>query len=75
MYHVFMVILCNYFLIFKAGYQITQQFKPIAENGQLTFHVVDKNVNKEPYSKTSLIKQIQLEQDSGRTIHDDFTQT
>lgn len=26
-----------------------------------------------PYSKTSLIKQIQLEQDSGRTIYDDFS--
>lgn len=36
---------------------------------------MDRNVNKDPYSKISLIKQVQLEQDSGRTIHDDFTQT
>lgn len=64
---------CN--LYFKAGYQITQQFKPLAENGELTFNVVDQNVNKDPYSKTSLIKQVQLEQDSGRTIYDESSQT
>ncbi|XP_022171407.1 glutamyl-tRNA(Gln) amidotransferase subunit B, mitochondrial [Myzus persicae] len=58
-----------------AGYQITQQFHPIAENGQLTFHVIDQNTNIVPYSKTSLIKQVQLEQDSGRTIHDDSSKT
>lgn len=65
----------NCHLYFKAGYQITQQFKPLAENGRLTFNVVDQNINKDPYSKTSLIKQIQLEQDSGRTIHDESSQT
>lgn len=59
----------------KAGYQITQQFKPLAENGQLTFHVIDQNIKKEPYTKTSIIKQVQLEQDSGRTIYDDSSQT
>ncbi|VVC36675.1 Aspartyl/glutamyl-tRNA(Asn/Gln) amidotransferase, B subunit,Aspartyl/Glutamyl-tRNA(Gln) [Cinara cedri] len=58
-----------------AGYQITQQFKPLAVNGQLTFHVIDQDINKVPYSKTSLIKQVQIEQDSGRTIHDDSSQT
>ncbi|CAH1720926.1 glutamyl-tRNA(Gln) amidotransferase subunit B, mitochondrial [Aphis gossypii] len=56
-----------------AGYQITQQFHPLAEKGQITFHVIDQNIKNLPYSKTSLIKQIQLEQDSGRTIYDDFS--
>lgn len=63
-----------HFVFFKAGYQITQQFKPLAENGQLAFHVFDQNVNKDSYDKTSFIKQIQLEQDSGRTIHDESSQ-
>jgi len=66
----------NYcFQYFQAGYQITQQFHPLAENGHLTFHVIDQNINIVPYSKTSLIKQIQLEQDSGRTIHDNSSKT
>jgi len=60
---------------FQAGYQITQQFHPLAENGQLTFHVMDQKTNTVPYRKTSSIKQIQLEQDSGRTIHDDSSKT
>jgi aspartyl-tRNA(Asn)/glutamyl-tRNA(Gln) amidotransferase subunit B len=39
------------------------------------FHVIDQNVKKDPYIKTSFIKQIQLEQDSGRTVHDESSQT
>ncbi|KAG7221918.1 hypothetical protein INR49_016944 [Caranx melampygus] len=53
-----------------AGYQITQQRRPIAVDGVLTYsflggkrgEVVRKSVN---------IKQIQLEQDSGKSLHDD----
>ncbi|XP_050434227.1 glutamyl-tRNA(Gln) amidotransferase subunit B, mitochondrial [Adelges cooleyi] len=64
-----------YYADMPAGYQITQQNLPLATNGQLSFYVVGENINKEIYSKTSFIKQIQLEQDSGRLIHDDSSQT
>ncbi|CAL1267446.1 unnamed protein product [Larinioides sclopetarius] len=43
-----------------AGYQITQQFKPLASNGHIKFFVPEC---------TAFIKQIQLEQDSGRSFH------
>ncbi|CAL8078917.1 unnamed protein product [Orchesella dallaii] len=52
-----------------AGYQITQQRKPIAEYGQLKFLVMTPGA-KEPYYKTCRIRQIQLEQDSGKSLHD-----
>nr|CAD7567611.1 unnamed protein product [Timema californicum] len=54
-----------------AGYQITQQRAPLAQGGQLQFQVFTPGVHKEPYSKTSHIHQLQLEQDSGRSLHDD----
>lgn len=56
-----------------AGYQITQYKHPLAINGQLCFLVLNTKVNKEPYVKISKIKQIQLEQDSGRSLHSEFT--
>ncbi|XP_058797037.1 glutamyl-tRNA(Gln) amidotransferase subunit B, mitochondrial isoform X2 [Phymastichus coffea] len=54
-----------------AGYQITQQRQPLAVNGCLNFHVFVPGVHKEPYSKSSRLKQIQLEQDSGKSLHDE----
>ncbi|XP_013923974.1 PREDICTED: glutamyl-tRNA(Gln) amidotransferase subunit B, mitochondrial [Thamnophis sirtalis] len=55
-----------------AGYQITQHRVPIAVNGCLQYFMpADKNP-KEIVSKTVRIKQIQLEQDSGKSLHDDF---
>lgn len=49
-----------------AGYQITQQRKPIAVNGEISFFVLN---TKNPYRKSSKIHQIQLEQDSGKSLH------
>ncbi|XP_071640094.1 glutamyl-tRNA(Gln) amidotransferase subunit B, mitochondrial isoform X2 [Temnothorax longispinosus] len=52
-----------------AGFQITQQGRPIAVNGEVRFHVFIPGLHKSPYLKSSKIKQIQLEQDSGRSLH------
>ncbi|XP_067203197.1 glutamyl-tRNA(Gln) amidotransferase subunit B, mitochondrial [Linepithema humile] len=54
-----------------AGFQITQQGQPIAINGEIKFHVFTPGVHKTPYLKSSKIKQIQLEQDSGKSLHDE----
>ncbi|XP_044537083.1 glutamyl-tRNA(Gln) amidotransferase subunit B, mitochondrial isoform X1 [Gracilinanus agilis] len=54
-----------------AGYQITQQRLPIAVNGSLTYSL-GVGVQWSPSTtKTVRIKQIQLEQDSGKSLHDD----
>ncbi|CAK9797945.1 Glutamyl-tRNA(Gln) amidotransferase subunit B, mitochondrial [Anthophora quadrimaculata] len=53
-----------------AGFQITQQKKPLAVNGRVEFNVF-KEKHKELYSKSSKVKQIQLEQDSGRSLHNE----
>ena len=58
------------FIYFQAGYQITQQRAPFATNGVLEFQVITPETVKNPYLKTSKIKQIQLEQDSGKSLHD-----
>ncbi|XP_026688614.1 glutamyl-tRNA(Gln) amidotransferase subunit B, mitochondrial-like, partial [Diaphorina citri] len=55
-----------------AGYQITQYDQPIAEYGQLKFNVFTPGIHKTPYEKVCKLRQVQLEQDSGKTIHDDF---
>lgn len=55
-----------------AGYQITQQRLPLAFDGEISFFV--KNV-KHPYFHSSKIHQIQLEQDSGKSIHFPGTRT
>lgn len=55
-----------------AGYQITQQRLPLAVDGKISFVV--SNV-KSPYLKSSKIHQIQLEQDSGKSIHFPGTRT
>ncbi|XP_043287532.1 glutamyl-tRNA(Gln) amidotransferase subunit B, mitochondrial [Venturia canescens] len=55
-----------------AGYQITQQRQPLAVDGTFNFRVYTPGIHKEPYLKSSKIKQIQLEQDSGKSLHDDL---
>ena len=57
----------------QAGYQITQQRQPLAIEGELEFHVFTPGIHKQPYLKSSKLKQIQLEQDSGKTLHDEST--
>ena len=55
-----------------SGYQITQSREPVAVNGYLDFCTYNKYLHEEAYNKRSVIKQIQLEQDSGRTlVHDE----
>ncbi|XP_006870944.1 PREDICTED: glutamyl-tRNA(Gln) amidotransferase subunit B, mitochondrial [Chrysochloris asiatica] len=53
-----------------AGYQITQQRLPIAVSGILTYGVCEGNKRNQIITKTVRIKQIQLEQDSGKSLHD-----
>ncbi|XP_055679866.1 glutamyl-tRNA(Gln) amidotransferase subunit B, mitochondrial [Lutzomyia longipalpis] len=53
-----------------AGYQITQQRAPLAQNGELSFPVFVPGVSKKPYRKTVRLHQLQLEQDSGKSLHD-----
>lgn len=45
------------------GYQISQFYKPLGMNGKLEYKVGDTN-------KIARIKEIHLEQDAGRSIHD-----
>lgn len=52
-----------------AGYQITQQRNPIAKNGFLCFPMLHR---KKVINKQSNLIQIQLEQDSGKSLHDDI---
>ena len=54
-----------------AGYQITQQRAPLASNGSFTFPVFVPGVTKKPYYKTVRLHQLQLEQDSGKSLHDE----
>ncbi|XP_068961633.1 glutamyl-tRNA(Gln) amidotransferase subunit B, mitochondrial isoform X1 [Petaurus breviceps papuanus] len=54
-----------------AGYQITQQRLPIAVNGSLSYSLGVGARWSPSATKTVRIKQIQLEQDSGKSLHDD----
>ncbi|XP_012279352.1 glutamyl-tRNA(Gln) amidotransferase subunit B, mitochondrial [Orussus abietinus] len=54
-----------------AGYQITQQRQPLAQDGTFSFFVYTPGVHKKPYRKSSKLKQLQLEQDSGKSLHDE----
>ncbi|XP_029462875.1 glutamyl-tRNA(Gln) amidotransferase subunit B, mitochondrial isoform X2 [Rhinatrema bivittatum] len=54
-----------------AGYQITQQRLPIAVGGNLTYQLHAGQKLDRLESRTVRIKQIQLEQDSGKSLHDD----
>ncbi|TKC50653.1 hypothetical protein EI555_010857 [Monodon monoceros] len=53
-----------------AGYQITQQRLPIAVNGSLVYSVCVGKRQSQMVTKTAGVKQIQLEQDSGKSLHD-----
>uniref|UniRef100_A0A8C4I3R1 Glutamyl-tRNA(Gln) amidotransferase subunit B, mitochondrial n=1 Tax=Dicentrarchus labrax TaxID=13489 RepID=A0A8C4I3R1_DICLA len=55
-----------------AGYQITQQRRPIAVDGTLTYCFLGGKKRSQVIRKTVNIKQIQLEQDSGKSLHDDL---
>ncbi|XP_059121539.1 glutamyl-tRNA(Gln) amidotransferase subunit B, mitochondrial [Peromyscus eremicus] len=55
-----------------AGYQITQQRFPIAAKGHLTYSTYTGKKRSQVTTKTVRIKQIQLEQDSGKSLHDDL---
>lgn len=59
------------FIFIQAGYQITQQRLPLAKFGHLQFEVYVPDVHREPYTVKNRIKQIQLEQDSGKSLHED----
>ncbi|KAF7994915.1 hypothetical protein HCN44_004387 [Aphidius gifuensis] len=54
-----------------SGYQITQQRQPLAIDGELKFNVFSSDTKIPSYTKVSKIKQIQLEQDSGKSLHDE----
>lgn len=53
------------------GYQITQQRAPLASNGSLNFPVIIASKSVKTYYKTVRLHQLQLEQDSGKSLHDD----
>lgn len=55
-----------------AGFQITQQRVAVANDGNVQFHVFIPGVTKKPYIKTVRLQQIQLEQDSGKSLHDPY---
>ncbi|XP_055406613.1 glutamyl-tRNA(Gln) amidotransferase subunit B, mitochondrial isoform X2 [Bubalus kerabau] len=55
-----------------AGYQITQQRLPIAVNGSLAYSVCVGRKPSQVVTRTVRVKQIQLEQDSGKSLHDDL---
>ncbi|XP_068178031.1 glutamyl-tRNA(Gln) amidotransferase subunit B, mitochondrial [Antennarius striatus] len=55
-----------------AGYQITQQRRPIAVDGTLAYILLGGKKRNQVIRKTVRIKQIQLEQDSGKSLHDDL---
>ncbi|XP_058129585.1 glutamyl-tRNA(Gln) amidotransferase subunit B, mitochondrial [Anopheles ziemanni] len=52
------------------GYQITQQRSPLARRGSLSFPVFIPGITKVPYYKSARLHQLQLEQDSGKSLHD-----
>ncbi|XP_030207394.1 glutamyl-tRNA(Gln) amidotransferase subunit B, mitochondrial [Gadus morhua] len=54
-----------------AGYQITQQRRAVAVDGQLAYSLLGGRKRNQIQSRTVRIKQIQLEQDSGKSLHDD----
>ena len=56
----------------QAGYQITQQRRPLAVGGHVEYPLhrhTDKTVRSK--LQTARLIQLQLEQDSGKSLHDD----
>ena len=54
-----------------AGYQITQQRLPLARGGQLQFPLLETELPGGPGQRVSKVEQLQLEQDSGKSLHDE----
>lgn len=54
-------------VFFKAGYQITQKRLPLASKGHLIYPIYE---GKTFIEKGVRLTQIQLEQDSGKSLHD-----
>ncbi|XP_029297025.1 glutamyl-tRNA(Gln) amidotransferase subunit B, mitochondrial [Cottoperca gobio] len=54
------------------GYQITQQRRPIAVDGILHYSLLGGKKSNQMIRKSVTIKQIQLEQDSGKSLHDNL---
>lgn len=56
-----------------AGYQITQQRKPLASDGHLSMNIFDDDDKRREKLRCLRvkIKQIQLEQDSGKSLHNE----
>ncbi|XP_077381513.1 glutamyl-tRNA(Gln) amidotransferase subunit B, mitochondrial [Festucalex cinctus] len=54
-----------------AGYQITQQRRPVAVDGVLTYSLLGGKKKNRMVRKNVRVKQIQLEQDSGKSLRDD----
>ncbi|XP_077984678.1 glutamyl-tRNA(Gln) amidotransferase subunit B, mitochondrial-like [Glandiceps talaboti] len=57
-----------------SGYQITQQRVPLATDGKVEFSLFDPGSKKEPVKKTVRLQQVQLEHDSGKSLHDEDNQ-
>ena len=53
-----------------AGYQITQQRRALAVEGRLEVPVLAPELSKELYTISSQVIQLQLEQDSAKSLHD-----
>ncbi|MEX3628626.1 MAG: Asp-tRNA(Asn)/Glu-tRNA(Gln) amidotransferase subunit GatB [Burkholderia sp.] len=55
------------------GYQISQYEIPVAQGGQLTIQVpTNEKAGKEAYSKTINLTRAHLEEDAGKSLHEDF---
>lgn len=64
-------LFCYHVFSFQAGYQITQHRRPIAVDGTLSYSLFGGKKKNQVIRKKVHIKQIQLEQDSGKSLHDD----
>ncbi len=54
-----------------AGYQITQHERPVAENGWLDYIWREPRPGQEPQIGRATIRRIQIEQDTGKSLHDE----
>ncbi|MDR5832606.1 Asp-tRNA(Asn)/Glu-tRNA(Gln) amidotransferase subunit GatB [Caballeronia sp. LZ034LL] len=55
------------------GYQISQYEIPVVQGGQLTIQVpANEKAGKEAYSKTVNLTRAHLEEDAGKSLHEDF---
>jgi aspartyl-tRNA(Asn)/glutamyl-tRNA(Gln) amidotransferase subunit B len=55
------------------GYQISQYEIPVVQGGQITIHVpANEKTGKEAYEKTVNLTRAHLEEDAGKSLHEDF---